>query len=63
MTWQEILLAIPVPVGKRVSKIDCRLCVEDATGTVNIADNMLQGGTLAVIWFGHVSEARFSFEV
>lgn len=60
MFRQPAVLAIPA--WKKVSKIDVRLCMEDAAGIVNITDVMLQGGWLATIWSGHTSEIRFSFE-
>ena len=62
MFWQEALMVIPVPGIKKVAKMDARLCMEDATGSVNITDVMLQGGVLATLWSGHTSEIRFSFE-
>lgn len=62
MTWQTAVMVVPVPPGKKVARLDVRLCVEDAEGAVNITDVMLQGGVLAIIWSGHTSEIRFSFE-
>jgi len=60
MSWQSAVLIIPTM--KAVSKVDVRLCMEDAVGAVNMTDIMLQGGLLATIWSGHTSEIRFSFE-
>jgi len=47
---------------KKVEKIEVRLCLEDASGQVNVADIVLQGGGLATLWNGHAAELRFSFE-
>lgn len=62
MFWQEAVMTIPVSGMRRVARMDIRLCMENATGTVNMADVMLQGGVLATLWSGHTSEIRFSFE-
>jgi len=47
---------------KKVERIEVRLCLEDASGQVNVADIVLQGGRLATLWNGHPAELRFSFE-
>lgn len=47
---------------KKVEKIEVRLCLEDASGQVNVANIVLQGGRLATLWNGHPAEHRFSFE-
>lgn len=62
MSWQSAVMVIPVPGIKKVAKMDVRLCMESATGTVNMTDVMIQGGVLATLWSGHTSEIRFSFE-
>lgn len=35
------------PQNGRVSKMRIRICVTDCTGTINITDMLLQGGTIA----------------
>lgn len=54
--------AATVSPKKKVMKISIRLCMEDATGAVNITDIVFQGGMLATLWNGHPAELRFSFE-
>ena len=61
-SWSVRVRAIPIPWEKRVSYITIRLCLEDATGEVHLTDLMLQGGRLPILWSGHVSEIKFSFE-
>jgi len=51
-----------VSPSKKVDRIEVRLCLEDASGQVNVADIVLQGGRLATLWNGHPAELRFSFE-
>ena len=43
------------PQYGRVTKITIRVCVTDCTGTVYITDMLLQGGSIATGWVGHVS--------
>lgn len=47
--------------GKRVDHIDVILTVKNVTGTIYFTDIMLQGGTLATLWYGHPSEVEWSF--
>jgi len=47
--------------GKKVTKVEVNLVVYNASGTVNITDIMMQGGTLATLWTGHPSELEWSF--
>lgn len=54
--------AIIIRPKKAFRFIKVRLCIEDATGLVYISDLMLQGGRMAILWSGHVSEIKFSFE-
>lgn len=61
-SFDSRVLPIPIPWDKIVQKMEVRLCLEDATGTVRITDVMLQGGRLPILWSGHVSEIKFSFE-
>ena len=44
------------PQNGRVKKIRMRVCVTDYTGTIYITDMLLQGGSIATGWVGHVSE-------
>ena len=44
----------------RVTKITIRVCVTDCTGTVYITDMLLQGGSIATGWVGHVSEIQWT---
>jgi hypothetical protein len=61
MAFFESYLQFVSPT-KKVEKIELRLCLEDASGQVNVADIVLQGGRLATLWNGHPAELRFSFE-
>ena len=54
--------AVTIRPKKAFRFIKVRLCVEDATGLVYVSDLMLQGGRMAILWSGHVSEIKFSFE-
>jgi hypothetical protein len=54
--------SIPSNWDKKTKIIEVRLCMEDATGILHITDLMLQGGKMPILWNGHVSEIRFSFE-
>ncbi len=62
MSWQLAVLRLPTFIARRVARIDVRLCMENATGVINITDVMLQGGMLITAWNGHTSEIRFSLE-
>ena len=42
------------PQYGRVTKITIRVCVTDCIGTVYITDMLLQGGSIATGWVGHV---------
>lgn len=48
------------PQYGRVTKITIRVCVTDCTGTVYITDMLLQGGSIATGWVGHVSEIQWT---
>ena len=48
------------PQNGHVGKIRVRVCVTDCTGTVNITDMLLQGGSIATGWVGHVSETKWT---
>lgn len=45
-----------------VKFIKIRLRMEDAMGLVYITDLKFQGGQMPILWSGHVSEIKFSFE-
>ncbi len=42
--------------------ITVRLCVTDCTGTVYFTDIMLQAGSIATGWVGHVSEIQWTLD-
>lgn len=46
----------------RLKSITVRVCVTDCTGTVYITDMLLQGGTIATGWVGHVSEILWTLD-
>ena len=48
------------PQYGRVAKITVRVYVTDSTGTVYITDMLLQDGSLASGWVGHVSEIQWT---
>ena len=48
------------PQYGRPVKITVRVFVSDCTGTVNITDMLLQDGSLASGWVGHVSEIQWT---
>lgn len=55
---------IDVPDPSRgVSAIEIEFVVENCqSGSVNVTDIMLQGGTIATMWTGHPSEMRWSLD-
>jgi hypothetical protein len=48
------------PQNGHVGKIRVRVCVTDCTGTITITDMLLQGGSIATGWVGHVSEIKWT---
>ena len=44
----------------RLRSITIRLCVTDCSGVVYITDLMLQGGSVATGWVGHVCEIKYT---
>ena len=48
------------PQSGRVARITVRVYVNDCTGTVYITDMLLQDGSLASGWIGHVSEIQWT---
>ena len=53
--------ASPKEIG-RVRSITIRLYVTDCFGAVYITDLMLQGGSVATGWVGHVCEIRWTMD-
>ena len=45
---------------ERLRSITVRLCVTDCTGQVFFTDMLLQGGSIATGWVGHVSEIQWT---
>ena len=45
---------------KRVKSIRLRVAVKNATGDLYLTDLMLQSGSIATGWVGHVSEIQFT---
>jgi len=45
---------------KRVKSIRLRVTVKNATGDLYLTDLMLQSGSIATGWVGHVSEIQFT---
>ena len=44
----------------RLRSITVRLCITDCTGIVFFTDMLLQGGSIATGWVGHVSEIQWT---
>jgi hypothetical protein len=53
--------ASPKETG-RVRSITIRLCVTDCSGKVYVTDLMLQGGSVATGWVGHVCEIQWTMD-
>lgn len=47
---------------ERLRSITVRLCITDCTGAVYFTDMLLQGGTIATGWVGHVSEIQWTLD-
>jgi len=71
-SFQIIHKTINVDTSRRVDYIQVQLVANDAgkapdsqveNPAVYFTDIMLQGGTVATSWVGHVSEIRWSFDV
>ena len=45
---------------RRVKSIRLRVTVKNATGDLYLTDLMLQSGSIATGWVGHVSEIQFT---
>ncbi len=46
--------------GRKVRSIRLKVSVKNATGDLYITDMMLQSGSIATGWTGHVSEIQFT---
>lgn len=46
----------------KIKKLTIRLFVKDCTGTVYFTDILLQGGSIATGWVGHVSEIKWTLD-
>ena len=46
----------------RLRCITIRVCVTDCTGTMYVTDLMLQGGSAATGWMGHVCEIQYTID-
>lgn len=53
---------IPPSAGKRVNAITVRLCITNCTGAVFFTDILLQAGTVATGWVGHVCEIPWTLQ-
>lgn len=62
LSWTLINQQIPTDGSRKVDHIDVSLLAEDCQGDVFVTDVMLQSGTVATSWVGHVSEIRWSFD-
>lgn len=51
----------PKGIGK-VKTITIRICVIDCTGAVYFTDMLLQGGSIATGWVGHVCEIQWTMD-
>ena len=61
-SWQMIAMEVQTDQTRKVDHIDVEIVKRDHTGIVNFTDIMLQSGTVATTWVGHVSEIRWSFD-
>lgn len=61
-SFDLMFMKVETDSSRKVDHIDVELMVRDASGTVAFTDVMLQSGTVATTWVGHVSEIRWSFD-
>ena len=60
---QKIAPTVPATslnVSRKVNSIRVRVTVTNATGDLYLTDLMLQSGSIATGWTGHVSEIQFT---
>ena len=63
MAFFTLVAADVSPKGyERLRSITVRLCVTDCTGQVYFTDMLLQGGSIATGWVGHVSEIQWTLD-
>lgn len=60
MVYQHIARDASPRGSARLRSITVRLCFTDCTGTVYFTDLMLQAGSVATGWVGHVCEIRWT---
>ncbi|MGY3815486.1 hypothetical protein PML95_04535 [Vagococcus lutrae] len=48
--------------SEKIRRITIRLFVRDCTGAVYFTDLLLQGGSIATGWVGHVSEIKWTLD-
>lgn len=67
--FKTIYSRLNLDYSKKISHMDVVLEVNDVGGVsgkpkpvIHVTDIMLQGGTVATSWVGHVSEIRWSFD-
>lgn len=48
--------------GGRVRSITIRVCITDCTGTIYFTDMLIQAGSVATGWVGHVSEIQWTMD-
>lgn len=61
-SYELINMKVETDSSRKVDHIDVELIMKDASGVVAFTDVMLQSGTVATTWVGHVSEIRWSFD-
>lgn len=63
MTYFQQITRDASPRGYKVLRsITVRLCISDCTGSVYFTDLMLQAGSIATGWVGHVSEIQWTLD-
>lgn len=48
--------------SERLKSVTVRVCITDCTGDFYITDILLQGGSVAMGWVGHVSEIQWTLD-
>ena len=62
MFFQQIARDASPKRTDRIRSITIRVCVTDCAGAVYITDLMLQGGSVATGWIGHVNEIKYTID-
>lgn len=60
--FSQIAHSISPKGGEKIKHITIRVFVSDCTGNVYFTDLLLQGGTIATGWVGHVSEIQWTLD-